>query len=258
MGAAAGEAYVALVLPADLGHDEALELVDGICVLAEECDCTLAGGDVVSGPALVVTVAVTGWARSEHELVGRDGARPGQIVGVTGVLGGSGAGLALLGGAAAAELDEPARELLTLRHLRPRPLLAAGRGLAAAGAAAMIDVSDGIATDAAHLGRESGALLRLELTALPLGPGVAEVAVASGRDPAAFAATAGEDYELLVCAPAERREQLEAAAAAASTELAWLGEVADGPAGLELLDGAGAPVEGLAGFEHGGGGEPAQ
>src|SRR5207248_4642808 len=67
MGADAGEAYVSLVLPDGFGGDAALELVEGMEALAAAVGCAIAGGDVVAGPALTVTVAVTGWADDERD-----------------------------------------------------------------------------------------------------------------------------------------------------------------------------------------------
>jgi thiamine-monophosphate kinase len=226
MGAEAGEAYVALVLPA--GFEGAAELVGGMEELAARCGVTIAGGDVVRGPALTVTVAVTGWADRENELVGRDGATAGELVGVTGELGASEAGRELL------ERGEREPAELVRRHLRPWPRLDEGRALAGAGAGAMIDLSDGLATDAGHLARASGVELRLQLDALPRAAGVEPEAAAGG----------GDDYELLFTIAPERREAAEAAA-----PVTWLGEVRVG-SGLVLVDAAGRPVDGLAGYEH--------
>src|SRR5687768_1669905 len=111
MGAEAGEAYVSVVLPEGFG--DALALVAGMEELAASCGVTIAGGDVVRGTLLVVSVAVVGWAEREEDLVGRDGAGPGDLVGVTGELGGSEAGRRVL----AAGGSEPAE--LVARHLRP-------------------------------------------------------------------------------------------------------------------------------------------
>ncbi|MDQ5834029.1 MAG: thiamine-phosphate kinase [Actinomycetota bacterium] len=240
MGAEAGEAYVSLVLPA--GFDGGEELVGGMESLAEATGTTIAGGDVVGGPVLAVTVAVGGWANSENELVGRDGARPGDLIGVTGRLGGSEAGRALLesGYSVGAPPAEPAASAkrepseLVQRHLRPQPKLIEGRALAHAGATAMIDLSDGLATDAGHVARASGVQLAVNLAALPRAPGVDAGQAASG----------GDDYELLFTIEPERRTQ-----AAAAARVSWLGKVAAG-SGLLLLDENGRPVEGLSGYEH--------
>ena len=215
MGAEAGEAYLSVVLPPGFGDEDVVALHRGAEALAAECGVTIAGGDLTRGPALTVAVTVVGWAASASELIGRDGARAGDVVGVTGTLGGSAAALQGLPGSE--------RSL----YLRPRPRLAEGRALAAGCAHALMDLSDGLATDAARMALASGVRLVLDAAALPLGPGVAD---------AELAATGGEDYELLVCGP----DTLPG--------LTWVGEVVAGE-GVEWIE---APPGAAAwrGFEH--------
>jgi thiamine-monophosphate kinase len=234
MGATAGEAYLALGLPAD-GSDRALEIARGAQELASICGVTIAGGDVTRAPHLTVAFTVVGWATDPAELVGRDGAQVGDLVCVTGTLGAAGAALA---GAHAA------RDA----YARPMPRLEEGRALAGGGARAMIDLSDGLATDAGHLGRCSGVRLELSLSALPVSDPVHDAAAEAGVSASELAATAGDDYELCACIPPSACAAVEAAAERwpSGVGLTWIGRVVAGDPGASFTDASRA----LTGYEH--------
>jgi thiamine-monophosphate kinase len=247
MGAEPGEAYVVLGIPADVDEEGCLELLDGLSRVAAETGTTLAGGDVTRAPALTLTVTVVGHAENAEGLVTRSGANTGDTLVVTGELGGAAAGLRLLAGPAAFRSSFVAHSATNsergassiARQLEPRPRLEAGRTLAAAGATAMIDISDGLGGDAGHIASASGVSLRIEAAALPIAPGVAEVASAAGQDPLQLAVSGGEDYELLAAIP---DDQLDAAIAtvekASGTKLTRVGEVVAGEAvEIRLPDG---------------------
>lgn len=250
MGAEAGEAYVVLGAPPDLPEGEFDALLEGLLGIAEETGTTLAGGDLTRAPALTLAVTVVGHAPQADDFVRRSGAHPGDVLVVTGELGGAAAGRLLLDRPElASDLPGETADRLRARQLDPTPRLRSGRALAEAGATAMIDLSDGLAGDALHVAQASGAALRIEAGSLPLAKGVAEVAAATEQDPLQLAVAGGEDYELLAALPAERlAEATQQLAAGAEATLTTIGQVVEGE-GVELRLPGGGLLE-AAGYDH--------
>jgi thiamine-monophosphate kinase len=250
MGAEAGEAYVVLGAPEDLGEEEFLALLDGLLELAAATGTTLAGGDLTRAPALTLALTVVGHAAAPEMLITRAGAQPGDLLVLTGEIGAAAAGRLLLDDPGLARaVPENTAERLRARQLDPRPRLRSGLALAAAGAQAMIDLSDGLAGDAAHLARGSGVGLRIDSGTLPLAKGVAEVAAAAGRDPLELAVSGGEDYELLAALPPARLgEASTAIGEAAEATLTPVGEVEAGE-GAEIRLPGGGRLKGR-GYDH--------
>lgn len=239
MGAEPGEAYVWLGVPEDFDRDACLEVADGIAELARASEIAVCGGDLTRSPALAVCVTAVGHAASPEQLLGRGGAASGMALCVTGSIGAAGAGLSLLEYPELAErVAAEHRRAAIARQLEPSPRLAEGRALAAAGAAAMIDLSDGLAADAEQLAAASGVGIELELERVPVAAGVAAVAEASGRDPYEFVVDGGEDYELLAALPRSALLGCMQAVRSAGGELTEIGRCTeDGAVRLRLPGG---------------------
>lgn len=229
MGAQPGEAYIVLGVPEDLDEAGCLELLEGVEAIAARTGTTLAGGDISRSTVLFVAMTAVGHAPDAESLVTRAGASAGDLVAVTGELGGAAAALRMLDGdAAGAGLAEDLALALRARQLDPQPRLAEGRALAGAGASAMIDISDGLGADAGHVAAESAVRLEIDGGALPLQAGVRELAIAAGEDPLELAAGGGEDYELLACLPAASLDQARSAVADAGGSLTVIGRCVPG------------------------------
>jgi thiamine-monophosphate kinase len=250
MGAEAGEAYVVLGAPSDFDEDDFHALLDGMLELAGATGTAIAGGDLTRAPVLTLALTVVGHAPAPSDFVTRGGAEPGDLLVLTGEIGGAAAGRLLLDDPSlAAAVPEAAAARLRARQLDPSPRLGSGRALAKAGAKAMIDLSDGLAGDAAHLARAGGVKLEIDCGSLPLAKGLAEAAAAAGRDPLQLAVGGGEDYELLAAIPADALgEATLRIGEAAETTLNPVGRVATG-AGVELRLPGGGRLE-AAGYDH--------
>ncbi len=249
MGAEPGEVYVVLGIPEGFGDRECMELLDGVIERAAAFELAIAGGDVTRAPVLTLALTAVGYAEAPERMVRRSGARTGDAVAVTGELGAAAAGLLLFERPAmAAELDAGLVDGLKACHLDPEPRIGAGLALAGVGAAAMIDLSDGLAGDALHICAAGSVGIRIDAAAVPIASGVAEVAAAAGLDPLVLALGGGEDYELLACLRPDAIAEAATAVGLAGSALTVVGEVRPGT-GLEIENASDA-VRAVAGFDQ--------
>lgn len=205
MGATPLAAFLSLALPGELltrpeGRRWLKGFFDGLRSLGRRYNVPLAGGDTSQSPGEVLADIVLIGATPKGKALRRSGAKPGDVLYVSGHLGGAAAELAEI---LARKKSVKAGSAKNRPHLYPEPRLATGRALLARNlATACIDISDGLSTDLAHLCRASGVHAEIEQSALPLHP------LARRLDPEAALHAAlhgGEDYELLFSAPAKAR-----------------------------------------------------
>jgi len=243
---------IALACPEAVTVEEAEAFYAGVQALAAEHDVVIVGGDTCASPrGWIIDVTLLGEAVRAPLL--RSTARAGDVIAVTGSLGRSAAGLALLeANPAPAGVPGDARADVTAAHLRPRPRTREGLWLGeAGGVTAMIDLSDGLATDLGHLCEESAVGARVDLARIPVDASVREVARALGRDAVHWATGGGEDYELLLtCAPDAFDRLASGLARTTGTTLTAVGEMMPAADGIRYLDACGEAVSVGPGFEH--------
>ncbi len=238
-GASAVGVLVSLGVPPGAAEGEPAEIMAGVGEAVASVGGVVLGGDLSGAGQWLVDVMVLG--RAERPVT-RAGARPGDALWLTGRLGGARAALS-----AWVEGSAPPPEARSA-FAHPEPRLSAGQALAAAGATAMLDVSDGLGGDAAHLAAASACALEIDLDLVPVHPDVIEAARRKGIHPARFAALGGEDYELLVTMPPGFGPNDAARISRASgVPLTRIGVVAPGSGARFRL--AGAEID-LKGFDH--------
>jgi thiamine-monophosphate kinase len=194
MGARPVALTAAIALPPETPVDWVLSVVDGLVAEAADLGAAVIGGDVTRAGVVTISVTALG-VPSGSRLVGRDGARPGDVLAVCGRLGWAAAGLAVLGRG----FRSP--RVVVDAHRRPRPPYAAGALAAAAGATAMIDVSDGLLADVGHIADSSGVQVVIDSHALPIDAQIRETASAFNADPLGWVISGGDDHALAATFP---------------------------------------------------------
>ncbi|HVA38268.1 MAG TPA: thiamine-phosphate kinase [Candidatus Dormibacteraeota bacterium] len=191
-------AVVSLTIPRDLDEQGVVALYRGMNELARRHRVTIAGGDLSRGAILSLGVTAVGEVRPSN-LKRRDGGLPGDVVAVTGPLGASRAGLAILDGQVdPAALDPVLVARAVEAHRRPVPRVEAGHALGGSREVrALMDLSDGLAADLPRLAAASGVAAVIEEAALPIDAACRAVALAMGVAPARLALEGGDDLELL-------------------------------------------------------------
>jgi thiamine-monophosphate kinase len=194
MGATPTTVLVGLACPPDTPREVVTGLADGMWAEAERAGVGVSGGDMVRADQLVISVTALG-DLGDREPVTRSGARPGDVLAVTGRLGWAAAGLAVLGRG----FRSPVGVVNAQRC--PEPPYEAGPRAALAGATAMIDVSDGLLADLGHIGEASGVGIDVRTADLDIPARLTEVGAALGADPLDWVLTGGEDHALVATFP---------------------------------------------------------
>lgn len=243
-------AVLSVCVPGSVSDDDVMEIYRGALDVCSRYGAEIVGGDTVGSPSgLMISVALLGTVRRE-QVITRSGAVVGDAVLVTGSLGGSQAGLLSLERRLP---DDPQTVQAKLRHRAPVARVAEARALIeVATPHAMIDVSDGLSSDALHIAEESGVGIMLEVEKVPYHPCLQEVAERLGAEPLDLALASGEEFELVVTlSEAEVERAAEHVMAVTGTPVTRIGQVVDAGEGCGILMGDGSRRRlARSGYEH--------
>ena len=247
-------ALTSLAVPEDTPVECVEAVYDGLREEGEAFGTAVIGGNVARSPAgIILDVHLLGESDPERTLR-RSGARPGDVVMVTGTLGDAAAGLRVLLdseiSAPGETADLPAGERSLV--LGPKPRVPEGRAIADAGAAtAMIDLSDGLSGDLSHLCEASRAGAVLDAERIPVSDALRAISAGWKRDPVDLALQGGEEYELLMAVRPEEADDLAARVLQETgTTLTAIGRFTEEGSGLKILrEGREEPL-GVTGYDH--------
>lgn len=227
MGGLPRYALVSVAVPVGLPDTFLSELLDGIFDAANEYDVAVIGGDTSSSPAGVFIDTMLLGECVQGMAVKRSGAKPGDLLLVTGALGASEVGLVLLKNGLRFESATNDAQMEAIgKHLQPEPRVELGHAIGNARlATAMIDVSDGLSTDLWHLLEESGCGAILRVEDVPVADCAIELAPGLGLDPLALALHGGEEYELLFSTSPENLGRVKDVAASLGESVSVIGEM---------------------------------
>ncbi|WP_234324587.1 thiamine-phosphate kinase [Streptomyces albus] len=198
MGAYPTALLLGLIVPVDLPATWPTELMDGIRDEAQVASAAVVGGDVVRGDSVAVSITALGDLRN-NEPVTRFGAGAGDVVAVTGWLGWSAAGHAVL----TRGFRSP--RAFVEAHRRPEPPYHAGPAAAGLGATAMIDVSDGLIADLGHIAEASKVRIDIRSAGLDVPAQMSDIGQAVGIDPLQWVLTGGEDHAIVATFPRDQK-----------------------------------------------------
>lgn len=249
MGAAPKLAVVTLALRGNERIADLVALYAGMGDVARRFGVVIAGGDIVRSPfGLALHITALGELLGAKRLT-RSGARPGDIIGVTGTLGASAAGMQLLADSPASRQAATA-DLLVQAHLRPEPRVLLGHVLREHGASAAMDLSDGLMGDLPKILAASNVSAEIDLRAIPV---AAAVRALFPEQWLTFATRGGEDYELLFTVPESDWDELQAVLTTAGGQVHAVGRIlpAEGQPAITVigLDGVARP-EAPGAFDH--------